>query len=176
MGVVHRLLARQLAALAGLRNALCATGAVTIMQRFGSAANLNVHFHCLAVYGVYRVGRDRRPGFVAATAPTQSQLQSLLAAMIARLIRLFVRGGVVVAKADRAWVAALVLRTRPHLLRFHGIRAPDPKPRALDASRAVWSIYDVTELREVPRHRHTAKLRCATSWLPPSRATTPIPG
>jgi hypothetical protein len=104
LGVVHRLLARQLAALAGLRDALCATGAVTIIQRFGSAANLNVHFHCLALDGVYRVGRDGRPRFVAATAPTQSQLQALLAAMIARLMRLFVRRGVVVAEADRAWV------------------------------------------------------------------------
>ena len=104
LGVVHRLLARHLAALAGLRGALCATGAVTIIQRFGSAANLNVHFHCLALDGVYRVGKDGRPRFVAATAPTQNQVQALLAAMIARLMRLFVRRGVVVAEADRAWV------------------------------------------------------------------------
>ncbi len=61
LGVVHRLLARHLAALAGLRDALCATGAVTIIQRFGSAANLNVHFRCLALDGVYWVGRDGRP-------------------------------------------------------------------------------------------------------------------
>jgi hypothetical protein len=104
LGVVHRLLAQYLAALAGLRGALCATGAVTIIQRFGSAANLNVHFHCLALDGVYRVGRDGRPRFVAATAPAPARLQALLAAMIARLMRLFVRRGVVVAEADRAWV------------------------------------------------------------------------
>jgi hypothetical protein len=39
---------------------------------------------------------------VAATAPTPARSQALLAAMIARLMRLFVRRGAVVAEADRA--------------------------------------------------------------------------
>jgi hypothetical protein len=30
------------------------TGAVTLIQRFGSAANLNIHLHCLVLDGVYR--------------------------------------------------------------------------------------------------------------------------
>jgi hypothetical protein len=59
---------------------------VTIIERFGSAANLNVHFYCLALDGVYRVGRDGRPRFVAATAPTRAQLQSLLAAVRRQII------------------------------------------------------------------------------------------
>jgi Putative transposase len=29
------------------------TGAVTLIQRFGSAANLNIHLHCLVLDGVY---------------------------------------------------------------------------------------------------------------------------
>jgi len=29
-------------------------GAVTLIQRFGSAANLNIHLHCLVLDGVYR--------------------------------------------------------------------------------------------------------------------------
>ncbi|MDL2478836.1 transposase, partial [Klebsiella pneumoniae] len=33
------------------------TGAVTLIQRFGSALNLNVHFHMLFLDGVY-VGSD----------------------------------------------------------------------------------------------------------------------
>ncbi|MCA3438423.1 MAG: transposase [Rhodobacter sp.] len=103
LGVVYRLLARHLAALAGLRGAVFQTSAVTIIQRFGAAANFNVHFHCLVLDGAYRVGRDGRPCFVAATAPTPAQLQALLAAMIARLMRLFVRRGVLVAEPDRAW-------------------------------------------------------------------------
>ena len=30
------------------------TGAVTLIQRFGSAANLNIHVHCLLLDGVSR--------------------------------------------------------------------------------------------------------------------------
>ena len=37
-----------------------ATGAVTLIQRFGSALNLNIHFHILFLDGVY-VHRDNRP-------------------------------------------------------------------------------------------------------------------
>jgi hypothetical protein len=35
--------------------------AVTAIQRFGSALNLNVHFHTLAVQGVFGRRRGRRP-------------------------------------------------------------------------------------------------------------------
>ncbi|SCZ86179.1 transposase [Nitrosomonas mobilis] len=30
-------------------------GAITLIHRFGSAANLNIHLHCLVLDGVYRV-------------------------------------------------------------------------------------------------------------------------
>ncbi len=80
------------------------TVAVTVIQRFGSAANLNVHFHCLALDGAYRIGADGQPRVVAAAAPTPARLHALLAAMIARLMRLFVRSGVVVAEPDRTWI------------------------------------------------------------------------
>jgi hypothetical protein len=42
---------------AGLRADEGHGGAVTLIQRFGSAANLNIHLHCLVLDGVYRCGR-----------------------------------------------------------------------------------------------------------------------
>ena len=45
-------------------------GAVTLIQRFGSAANLNIHLHCLVLDGVYRCDADGVPGFIEAGAPT----------------------------------------------------------------------------------------------------------
>ena len=36
--------------------------AVTLIQRFGSAAYLNTHLHCLVFYGVYHCGADWRAG------------------------------------------------------------------------------------------------------------------
>ena len=38
-------------------------GAVTLIQRFGSATNLNIHLHCLVLDGVYRCGGDGVPVF-----------------------------------------------------------------------------------------------------------------
>ena len=39
---------------AGLKTDDADSGAVTLIQRFGSAANLTIHLHCLVLDGVYR--------------------------------------------------------------------------------------------------------------------------
>ena len=73
-------------------------------------------------------------------------------------------------------LAALVPRPRLHMVRFHGILAQIAKLRALVVPRFVGTISEDTELSAVPRHRHAAKLRFATSWLPPPRTPTPTSG
>ncbi len=45
---------------AGFTHAQAQTGTVTLIQRFGSAANLNIHLHCLMLDGVYRLGLPGR--------------------------------------------------------------------------------------------------------------------
>ena len=52
--VVHRVITRHLLGQAGLKAEEADSGAVTLIQRFGSAANLNIHLHCLVLDGVYR--------------------------------------------------------------------------------------------------------------------------
>ena len=76
--VVHRMITRHLIGQAGLKPDEADSGAVTLIQRFGSAANLNVHLHCLVLDGVYRRGSDRAPEFVEAPAPTDEALQTVL--------------------------------------------------------------------------------------------------
>jgi hypothetical protein len=44
------------AKLRGSVEGIPATGAMTLIQRFGSALNLNMHFHMLFLDGVYRPG------------------------------------------------------------------------------------------------------------------------
>ena len=75
--VVHRVITRQLLGQAGRKPDEADSGAVTLMQRFGSAANLNIHLHCLVLDGVYRRSADGTPEIVevrrssdARTAPT----------------------------------------------------------------------------------------------------------
>ena len=62
--VVHRVITRHLLGQAGLKADEVDSGAVTLIQRFGSAANLNIHLHCLVLDGVCRP---------APTAPRSSQ-------------------------------------------------------------------------------------------------------
>lgn len=54
--VVHRVISQHLLGQAGLKADEADSGTVTLIQRFASAANLNIHLHCLVLDGVY----DRR--------------------------------------------------------------------------------------------------------------------
>jgi hypothetical protein len=83
--IVHRVLSTFLIQQTGLQRTEAKTGAVTLIQRFGSAANLNIHLHCLVLDGVYRV-IEGVPVFHEVYAPTAEQLQTLLARIIKRLM------------------------------------------------------------------------------------------
>jgi hypothetical protein len=52
-------------------------GAVTLIQRLGSAANPNVHLHCLVLDGVYRCSADGAAVFVEAGAPSDRSMRCL---------------------------------------------------------------------------------------------------
>jgi len=70
--IIHRVIARFLLKQAGLKRCAADTGAVTLIERFGSAANLNIHLHCLVLDGVYR-RTEGEPAFQAAR-PTRAEL------------------------------------------------------------------------------------------------------
>jgi Putative transposase. len=76
LSIVHRVIATFLIKQAGLKRAEAATGAVMLIQRFGSAANLNIHLHCLLLDRVYRI-TEGGPQFHAVRAPTAEQLPGL---------------------------------------------------------------------------------------------------
>ena len=78
--VVQRLVERHLLDHTGLKSDEGQGGVVTLIQRFGSAANLNIHLHCLVLDGVYRCDGDGAPSFVEAGAPTDEELHERLAA------------------------------------------------------------------------------------------------
>ena len=58
LGIVYRVIATHLIKKAGFTRRTARTGAVTLIQRFGGALNLNVHLHMLFLDGVYIEGRD----------------------------------------------------------------------------------------------------------------------
>jgi len=66
--IVHRVITGFLAEQAGLRRGAADAGSVTLIQRFGSAGNPNIHLRCLVLDGVVQ-RTEGEPVFRAARAP-----------------------------------------------------------------------------------------------------------
>jgi hypothetical protein len=103
--VVQRVIARHLLDAAGLEADEGHGGAVTLIQRFGSAANLNIHLHGLLLDGVYRCGADGVPQFVEVGSPTDDEVHALLQSLIARLMKMLTRRGVLVEDMGQTYLA-----------------------------------------------------------------------
>ena len=73
LGIVYRIIATHMIKQAGHTRKTACIGAVTLIQRFGSALNLNVHFHMLFLDGVYRDGNQ----FRWIKAPSSTELTQL---------------------------------------------------------------------------------------------------
>ena len=78
LGIVYRCIAAHLIKKAGFSCTTARIGAVTLILRFGSALNLNVHFHMLLLDGVYVDGENgSSPRFRSVKAPTSAELTQL---------------------------------------------------------------------------------------------------
>ena len=69
------------------------TGSVTVVQRFGGALNLNVHFHSLVPDGVFAEDADGALRFHGLPAPSADELEELCELIQHRVERLLVRRG-----------------------------------------------------------------------------------
>lgn len=58
-----------------IQNKNAKIGAITFIQRFGSALNLNVHFHTLMTDGVFIPQKDQTYLFQRLPHPTHEELQ-----------------------------------------------------------------------------------------------------
>ena len=85
---------------------------MTLIQRFGSAANLNIHLHCLVLDGVYRCGADGSPAFIEADAPTDNGLHALLQTATTRLMKMLTRRGVLIEEMGQTYLAEPVPTVR----------------------------------------------------------------
>jgi hypothetical protein len=102
--VVHRVLSGFLLGQTGLKAGQADGGAVMLIQRFGSAANLNIHLHCLVLDGVYR-RTEGAPVFVEARAPTDDDLHGVLHQIVGRILKRLTRCGVLVEEQGVTYLA-----------------------------------------------------------------------
>lgn len=92
----QRVVARHLPGQVGLEADEGDGGGVTPIQRFGSAASLNIHLHCRVLGGVTRCDANGAQIFIEAAAPSDDELHALLQMVITRLMKMLTRRSVLV--------------------------------------------------------------------------------
>ena len=107
LGIVYRAIATHLIHKAGFTKSTSQTGAVTLIQRFGSALNLNIHFHMLFLDGVY-TGRAHgcAAWFRQVSAPTGAELTQLSHTIAHRVARHLERQGLLVRDEECSYLTA----------------------------------------------------------------------
>jgi hypothetical protein len=75
------------------------------VQRFGSALNLNVHFHALALDGVYVLDAFGNPAFFELPQPTLADLNGLAGRIANRVVELLRKRGIWLDAEDEDAVA-----------------------------------------------------------------------
>lgn len=89
---------------AGFSRKTAQAGSVTLIQRFGSALNLNVHFHMLFLDGVYIERPDGSLRFRWVKAPTSAELAGLTQTLAQRIGRFLERQGLLERDAKNSFL------------------------------------------------------------------------
>ena len=105
LGIIYRTIATHLTRKAGYTKTTAHTGAVTLIQRFGGALNLNIHFHMLFLDGVYVDSAGSSTRFRWVKAPTNSELNQLSHTIAGRLARYLERQGLLERDAEYSYLA-----------------------------------------------------------------------
>jgi Putative transposase len=104
LGIVYRTISKHLIKQAGFTKATAQTGAVTFIQRFGSALNLNVHYHMLFLDGVYAEDAYGQQSFHRVKAPTYQGLNALVNTLSHRIARCLEKRGLLERDAENTWL------------------------------------------------------------------------
>ena len=106
-GTGHRLshIAAHLIKKAGFTTKTGHTGAVTLIQCFGSALNLNIHFHMLFLDGIYVDGAGSTTRFRCVKAPTNDELTQLTHTTVHHIARFLERQGLLEPDAENSHLA-----------------------------------------------------------------------
>ncbi len=104
LAIVYRCIANHLIKKAGLTHKTAKTGGITLIQRFGSALNLNVHFHMLLLDGVYTTNRHGKRRFQYVRAPLSDELTSLVHTISHRIARFLERQGLLERDMEQSYL------------------------------------------------------------------------
>ncbi len=104
LAIVVRAIESSLIRRAGLtRKGGASGGVVTLIQRFGSAVNFNLHLHMVALDGVYARDGDV-PRFHEVSAPSSTDMYRVIEAFVGRVLRCLERDGLLIRDPEQPWL------------------------------------------------------------------------
>ena len=102
LGIVYRTISTHLIKKAGHSKKTAQTVAVTLIQRFGSALNLNPHLHFLVLDGIFT--NESNPKFIRTKAPNADELNELAHKIGHRVARSLERQGLLQRDAENSYL------------------------------------------------------------------------
>jgi hypothetical protein len=128
LGIIYRVIATHLTKKSGFTKKTAQTGAVTLIQRFGSALNLNIHFHMLFLDGVYiDAVNGLPPRFRWVKAPTSDELTQLAHSLARRIGRFLERQGLLERDTEQDYLTSDAVAAGP-MDQLLGIPLPTASP------------------------------------------------
>ena len=103
--IVYRVIATHLINNAGFSRKSADPGAVTLIQHFSTALNMNVHFHMLFLGGAYAERADGSARFRWVKAPSGAELTQLAHTIAQRVGRVLERRGLLECDAENSYLA-----------------------------------------------------------------------
>ncbi len=115
LGIVCRVIATNLTEKAGHGHATARTGAITLIQRFGGALNLNLnaHFHMLFLDGVYVDHPNGTARFRWVKAPSSQELPPLMHTIAHRVGGFLERQGLLERDAENSYLTLYAVDDDP---------------------------------------------------------------
>ncbi len=132
-------------------------GAVTFVQRFGDALNLNLHFHSLVLDGVYAREIPGAFRFHPLPPPEDREVARLAGAIARRVVRLLERRGL--AGADGRAGEDLLQRDEPLLAALAAASVAGRVATGRRAGQLIMRMGDRTDAEDLPK---LAGERCAS--------------
>lgn len=119
MQIIHRAISTHIVNKAGFTTKQAKTGAVTLIQRFGSALNLNIHFHMLFLEGAISENSWGGTTFTRIKAPCHNDMVELVHTISQRIARYLERVGLVERDMENSFLN-LPLDDEDSLLHLQG--------------------------------------------------------
>ena len=170
LGIVYRAIATHLTHKAGFTPTTAKTGAVTLIQRFGGALNLNIHFHMLFLDGVYiDSAGGSRMRFRRGKAPTSDELTQLTHTIARRIARYLERQGLLERDVEGAWLTSSAGGEEDEAAIHHLLGSSITYRIAVgpQQGRKVFTLQTLPDCRSDFSRDQFGKITVSTTWMTP---------